>query len=415
MKRTIIDIDIIHTLPPSCVNRDASGTPKSAIYGGTSRIRVSSQAWKAAVRDHMRQAAPDRTGLRTKEYVAEVARRLSDGPPDQRTLVLVGGMFDFVKKLGDSHLPIEPGPIRGGAMAFLAPAQLDAVATLFKPVMEDAEAADLADEILTINTIQENSTDAKAVKETKEARKKANGNLVSYLSATYKALRSPILDSFKENQAADISLFGRMMASGQDLNIDAACQVAHALSVHTVSPEWDYFTGVDDTYRGNEVDTADVTMIGQVGFASSTMYRYANVDVNRLADNLDSDEDAVEVAVDFVDTFARVMPTGKQNTFANLTRPDTVVVTIRDTQAINAAGAFERALISKNGYAEKATEQLAAHLTNVEATYGEKPVKRFVMSLAPESASALGVDAVSLPELVKQLTSFLNERTEDAA
>src|SRR5690606_3506822 len=80
-----------------------------------------------------------------------------------------------------------------------------------------------------------------------------------------------------------IALFGRMVADVADINVDAAVQVAHALSVHRVDNESDYYTAVDDE---NTDDETGAGMIGTVDFNSATLYRYAALGVHQLAATL---------------------------------------------------------------------------------------------------------------------------------
>ena len=177
----------------------------------------------------------------------------------------------------------------------------------------------------------------------------------------------------KSEHSVDVALFGRMVADDTDLNVDAACQVAHAISVHAVENEYDYFTAVDDHKNADAEEDAGAGMIGTVEFNSSTLYRYATVDVDRLRDNL-GDAEATRRAVEaFARAFVLSMPTGKQNTFANRTLPDAVLVVLRDTQPINLVGAFEEAVIEQPRIAE-AIERLAVHAAEVHAAYGEIPV-----------------------------------------
>ncbi|MEK8144007.1 type I-E CRISPR-associated protein Cas7/Cse4/CasC [Streptomyces sp. M10(2022)] len=136
------------------------------------------------------------------------------------------------------------------------------------------------------------------------------------------------------HHSVDISLFGRMVADTADINVDAAAQVAHALGVHAVETESDYYTAVDDK---NAADESGAGMIGTVDFNSSTLYRYAALDVDRLRDNLGmglNEEkpgtDPVRRAVEaFLEGFVTSLPTGKINTFGNHTLPDAVVVKLR--------------------------------------------------------------------------------------
>ena len=87
---TYIDIHIIQNLPPSCVNRDDSGSPKSAVYGGVRRLRVSSQSWKRATRLYFNDLLDaDDVGVRTKRVVEVLAAAIEKDAPDL-DLSLVG-------------------------------------------------------------------------------------------------------------------------------------------------------------------------------------------------------------------------------------------------------------------------------------------------------------------------------------
>ena len=79
MTRTIIDIDILQTVPPSNINRDDTGSPKTAVYGGVRRARVSSQAWKRATRLAFADLLDkDNLGTRTKRVVELLAERIRE-------------------------------------------------------------------------------------------------------------------------------------------------------------------------------------------------------------------------------------------------------------------------------------------------------------------------------------------------
>jgi CRISPR system Cascade subunit CasC len=191
--------------------------------------------------------------------------------------------------------------------------------------------------------------------------------------------------------SVDVALFGRMVAEVTELNVDAAAQVAHALSVHAVETEYDYFTAVDDHKNADADEDAGAGMIGTVEFNSSTLYRYATVDVDRLRDDL-GDPKATRRAVEaFVRGFVLSMPTGKQNTFANRTLPDAVLVVLRDTQPINLVGAFEEA-IGDDTRIKTAIARLATHAREVHTAFGEEPVAAWTFGpgerLAPLDALA---------------------------
>jgi CRISPR system Cascade subunit CasC len=369
MSRTIVDVHILQTVPPSNLNRDDTGSPKTAIYGGVRRSRVSSQAWKRATRVAFAQLL-DRAelGVRTKRGVELLADRIKALAPEleeranelaAETLKAVG-----VLKASDQAQKNEKAPAKKAAaetsyLVFFSARQLDNLA-------EAAVGAARADEPFT------------------EALKAHN----------VKALAN-------HDHSVDVALFGRMVADVKDINVDAAAQVAHAISVHPVDNEYDYFTAVDD--RKEAVDESGAGMIGTVEFNSATLYRYATVDVDRLRDNL-GDPLAVRRALEaFLRAFATSMPTGKQNTFANRTLPDAIVVILRDTQPINLVGAFEEPVTDglTTGRVRMAADRLAEYAADVERAYGVRPVRSWVVRVGDrtKAVASLGEEA-TLDELI---------------
>ena len=175
-----------------------------------------------------------------------------------------------------------------------------------------------------------------------------------------------------------------MVADDPGLNFDAAAQVAHAISTHAIENEFDYFTAVDDCAPE---DNAGAGHLGTVEFNSSTLYRYATVNVEDLKKMLG--EATPEAVRDFAEAFIRSMPTGKQNTFANWTRPDVVYVAVRRDQPINMAGAFEKPVCAGNeGYVANSAKALAAY---ADETYRD-------FAAAPELSLTVGKGLESLAE-----------------
>jgi CRISPR system Cascade subunit CasC len=331
MARTILDIHVLQTVPPSNLNRDDTGSPKTARYGGVVRARVSSQAWKRASRAAFVDLL-DRSelGVRSKRLVELLSRRitaqdpsLADRQADLAKAVLAAVGIKVTPPRGKKDAPEE-----SGYLVFLSEHQITALAAL---AIEHARTGEAIDK--------------------KAARRAAD-----------------------TEHSVDLALFGRMVADGTDLNVDAAAQVAHALSVHAVETEYDYFTAIDDDkHAGNEEDSG-AAMIGTVEFNSATLYRYATVDVDRLRDNLGKDPKAACRAVEaFARAFVLSMPTGKQNTFANRTLPDAVLIVLRETQSINLAGAFEEA-ITEQSRIPAAVTRLAVYASEIHEAYGERPV-----------------------------------------
>lgn len=370
MSRTIIDIHILQTVPPSNINRDDTGSPKTAIYGGVRRARVSSQAWKRAARTDFESTLDHADlGVRTRRIIELLAAEITSVEPElaKRAGELATATFQAVGIVTKSANKEDPG--EAGYLVFLGRNQIQALAAA-------AVAAANADDV------------PKALK-----------------TADVKH----IADS---DHSVDIALFGRMVADQADLNVDAAAQVAHAISVHPVETEFDYFTAVDDVIAdaGHETGAA---MIGTIEFNSSTLYRYATIDVNRLADNL-GDSGATQRAVEtFVRSFVRSMPTGKQNTFANRTLPEAVVVLARDRQPINLAGAFEDPVreSERTGRIKRACEALRDEAAEIERAYGETPINRWVTRLGADTASLDDVGSnVPFDDLVAAVGELVGTR-----
>ena len=363
---TYVDIHVIQSLPPSCVNRDDSGSPKSAVYGGVRRLRVSSQSWKRAARLYFNNLldASD-VGVRTKRVAELLAARITEDAPDlaESAPNLVGEVFKAAKiKLSAPRK--KDGPLESGYLLFLSTSQIARLAELAIAAARGGEALD-----------------AKAVKKI-----------------------------FKEAHAVDIALFGRMVADNTDLNIDAACQVAHAISTHAAENEYDFFTAVDDEKSRSEEEDAGAGMMGTVEFSSATMYRYATVNLDMLVENLGDGEAALRALEVFIKGFCLSMPTGKQNTFANRTVPEAVVVAVREDQPVSLAGAFEEAVPADaaRGYVARSVEALARHAATIEDNYGLEPLRSFVVALTDSNAVASLGERVSfkdLPERVREVVA----------
>ena len=172
--------------------------------------------------------------------------------------------------------------------------------------------------------------------------------------------------------------------------------MAHSISTHAVQNEYDYFTAVDDCAAE---DNAGAGHLGTVEYNSSTLYRYATVNVLELAGQV-GQEKAAEVVKAFGEAFIKSMPTGKQNTFANRTLPDVVYVTLREDQPVNLCGAFEKAVArSAQGYVEASKAALQGYAQQMYANFADAPVKSFTVGqgleeLAPAQPLSAMLDAL---------------------
>lgn len=311
-----VDVHVLQNVPPSCVNRDDTGSPKTAKFGGAVRARVSSQSWKHEMRKYYGESFGEaNVGVRTKkicQMIADEIRRLDDTVSEE------GAMKKAAKAWGNAGIKLDKDNA-SSVLMFFSRAQAESIARL---AIEDC-------------------------KEKKE----------------YEA-------ALKTAPSADIALFGRMVAANADLNFDAAAQVAHAISTHAVHNEYDYFTAVDDMNRDDESGAGH---LGTIEFNSSTLYRYATVNAVELKGNL---EDATpNVVRNFAEAFIKSMPTGKQNTFANRTMPDYVYITVRKDQPVNLVSAFEKPVKGNDGYLEESKKALEDYAEGLYTKYDCAPYR----------------------------------------
>ena len=318
-----VDIHVLQTVPPSCVNRDDTGSPKTALYGGTRRARVSSQAWKNVIRKEFRTLfSEELLGYRTKHITDTLIVALKKLIPDSAENDVQKKAKQALKNAGIKLSTKKEGEV--DALFFFSNAQAEQLAKL----------------------IVDGEDDKKLYKQ-----------------------------AMKDYPSVDMALFGRMVASDPALNYDAAAQVAHAISTHAVQNEYDYFTAIDDCVSE---DNAGAGHLGTVEYNSSTLYRYATLNVCELFQALGNI--TPDVVKKFLDAFIRTMPTGKQNTFANRTMPDMIYVTIRKDQPINLSGAFEKAVVSREkGYVESSKNALKEYSERLYKDYDMAPEYEFVV------------------------------------
>ncbi|MEV7027175.1 type I-E CRISPR-associated protein Cas7/Cse4/CasC [Kitasatospora sp. NPDC093558] len=328
--RLYIDVHILQTVPPANLNRDDNGNPKEAYFGGKRRSRVSSQAWKRATRIHFAESRdPQDLATRTKRIAAQLAKAIVErtGIAAEDAQRIAGAL---IKSTG-----ISAGKKEGDTayLLFYGRRQLDTIVDLV---------ADNATDLATL--------EAKALDE------------------AVKTL--PVREQLQTGHPADVALFGRMVADIPGLNVDAATQVAHAISTHATELEFDYYTAVDDE---NSADETGAGMIGTIGFNSATLYRYATVGLHQLHDNLGDGKATIDAVDLFVDSFARSMPTGYGNSFAHRTRPSLVAVVVRTDQPVNLVSAYENPVPASRGIVAESARRLATEFAIATDQWGDTP------------------------------------------
>lgn len=329
-----VEFHLIQNFAPSNLNRDDTGAPKDALFGGHRRARVSSQCFKRAIRlkaQELDLIPAENRGIRTKKLAALLQARLGDeAMPRIEAALAAAGL-----KLKDDG--------KTEVLLFLGEGEINALVDLIQTHWD--ELAPTAG-----STEKKSKKDAKA-SAPPEVVKKAKALL-------------------NGGKAVDVALFGRMLADMPSVNQDAASQVAHALSTHRVEREFDYFTAVDDQ---SDEDETGAGMIGQVEFNSATFYRYAVVDANKLTANLQNDQElAIHALGAFTQAMARAVPTGKQNSFAAHNPPSFIGVVLRASSPLNLANAFEKPVWPRQDTSLTASsvQALAAYENKIGAVYG---------------------------------------------
>lgn len=312
-----VELHIIQNFAPSSLNRDDSGSPKDCELGGVKRARISSQCFKRAIREafvaHQLLDESERT-VRTKRLVGDVterAMRLLAGPSEEQVRNVV------IKALGGVKLKTKDDE------------SFKTEYLLFLPSRVIAELAKLAADNLQALTQPAEAAQTEEPKEGKRATKKqgkaaAKDEVPAELRKQIEALLS------NGSRAPELALFGRMIADQPSWNIDAACQVAHAVSTHRATTEFDFYTAIDDLKKE---DSAGSDMMGTISFNSACFYRYLVVDVDALEKNLGADANAREQARRtlraFVEAAVVAIPSGKQNSMAAHNPPTLVLADVR--------------------------------------------------------------------------------------
>jgi len=378
--KTLIEIHVLQNFAPSNLNRDDTGAPKDAFFGGRRRARISSQCLKHAVRKYFKAkseedlfdaaAIANRTKRLQEELVKLLAKKGRDEEESVQKIQLALRAVNLVVK--------EDGKTE--YLLFLGKREIETIAT----VIHDQW-----------NTIV--LPEASAEKSNKKKKKKAE-DADSLPAGLKKALEK----AFDSGKAVDIALFGRMLADMPEKNQNAACQVAHAISTHAVEREFDFYTAVDDL---KPEDIAGADMMGTVEFNSACFYRYAVVDYEKLVDNLQNDNELALTGLrTFLEGFVVAEPTGKQNTFAAHNPPEFVLVSVReDGSPRNLANAFEVPVRVKGeeSLTRKSVEMLADKAMELSSVYGDEG-KSFYIDLI-DSGVEIGTKKPSLQELLNDV------------
>lgn len=386
--KTIVEIHALQNFAPSNLNRDDTGAPKDALFGGTRRARVSSQCSKRSVRQYFASLVEqnvlnsDDVAVRTKRVLDALIQSLvkmerSEVDAGEKVRLALAAMELSVKDDGKSEYLLFLGQREILDIAKIINEKWDSISTVTNPVPAEGK---------------------KPGKAKKKAAQNADPDLKEALDKV-----------FNGGKALDVALFGRMLADMPKKNQHAACQVAHALSTHAIEREFDFFTAVDDL---KPEDTAGADMMGTVEFNSACFYRYAVVDWEKLVSNLQGDADLPAKGLRaFLEGFVVAEPTGKQNTFAAHNAPEFVAVTVRrNTAPRSLANAFETAIRVKRdeSLTQKSAEALARKAKVLQSAYGGDE-KTFILDLTGANLDGFGKSFSSLQELLDAAVAAVRE------
>ncbi|MEV4096029.1 type I-E CRISPR-associated protein Cas7/Cse4/CasC [Streptosporangium saharense] len=359
----IIELHLLQSFPVSNLNRDDIGQPKTATFGGYTRARVSSQSIKRAARLLFEEYGLDSSevGVRTKRLLDSVVERLVQKGRDQEEARAIATAA--LQQLGFGLDPIR------GLTQYLLYVGRESIDQLTSYCLNEWD----------------------ALEKFSAARTKAQQTKVKPDKAAQAEVRR-ILDA---SRAADVALFGRMIADNKDLNVNAAAQVAHAISTHVVAAEFDFYTAVDDLKPDDE---SGADMLGTIDFNTACYYRYANVDLAQLAENLQGDVDLAErTARAWLLAFVNAVPGGKQNSMSARTMPDTLLGVVRERGAWNLANAFLKP-VTDNDLMDGSTRRLVNHFARLRGFFGSDGIRAAVAASVsgelPEVEGVLTVDSL---------------------
>ena len=290
-----IQIHALTVYAPSNLNRDDTGRPKTAKFGGAERLRISSQALKRAIRtsEAFKTRVKGHQGERTQRLGADIrAHLIAKGLDDAAA---TKGARAIAEVFGKSKPEADANPTYIEQLAFISPIERDA-ALAFADKLAAGEALPNKDDLTAAILV-------------------------------------------KTDTATDIAMFGRMLADNPDFNREAAVQVAHAITTHKVEVEDDFYTAVDDLKKSSE--DAGAGFIGELGFGSGVFYIYACIDRALLEKNLGGDKTLAATAITaLIEGLATSSPTGKQASFASRSRASYLRLEKGNQQPRSLAAAF---------------------------------------------------------------------------
>jgi len=403
-----LELHIIQSVPVACLNRDDLNSPKTAVFGGVQRARVSSQAWKRAIRELLKvDSAAQFGGQRSRLFMGKITD----------TLVALGEKKEDAEKLSScaGHYLAKLDPKQQGrvkTLVFLSPEEIQTFGEMLHS-LDDSDKRKLIDSVSSVDlTKLSEETDEEPAEEDAEPKEdfksKKSKNVEKVSPAQFKKIVDKVLaprvkkafgSESLPKDAADIALFGRMVANDPSLKVEAASMFSHALSTHKADNEIDFFAAVDDLQPTEE---SGAGMTSTLEFNSATYYRFAALDLDMLKDDehlgsmtLTERRSVVQA---FVEATIKAIPGARKNTMNGNTLPTYVLGVVRTKgHPVQLVNAFENPVRPGQGYAEKSVELLKNEYAKLKETWGLEAVYEKGI---PEPQVALGTFLKELAEHV---------------
>ncbi len=378
-----LELHIIQSVPVACLNRDDLNSPKTAIFGGVQRARVSSQSWKRAIREMAKEMDSSLfKGNRSRRMVYELTTKLeSKGIAKDVAVIIaeqVAGIVETLDSKNDSD-----GFKKIKTLMFFSDAEYDAIAdAITDDIKKFAETV-----VSSLNVVETHKESLKDIDKNKEGQEKAKKELES-LEKQIEKNKKVLLKAFNNKtikaaiksaqlkDAADIALFGRMVANDHSLTVEAASMFSHALSTHKVDNEIDFFAAVDDLQSKEE---SGAGMTSTLEFNSATYYRFAALNLDMLADKEHLGALTIgerqSVIRTFVEATVKAIPGARKNSMNGNTLPVYVLGVVREKgHPVQLVNAFEIPVRSSQGYAAKSVDLLKSEYTKLDETWGIEAV-----------------------------------------
>jgi CRISPR system Cascade subunit CasC len=403
-----LQIHMLQSMPPGNLNRDDTGQPKKCIFGGVTRARISSQCLKRNIRHSIqfKEAFGDDLAARTTYLPRMVADELKRLVPEVSDDELNSVKMTLAKKFksekrGDSENTEEDNEDQSerssadatdqtGQLVFFQPPFTSKIAALLVAIRKENPAAYIA---------------------WFGGKKKE----VEQYKDVIAGFEREIL-MMSKTLTVDIGMFGRMTTSNLVVNVEAACQVAHAISTHETVIESDYFTAIDDKkkdFASTQTEQTGAAFLGSgdtvTFFNSAVYYKYFNLDVDALKKHLGWQDDQASFAARvFVEAAAFANPSGKQNSFAAHGIPSLILIEAsRTKRPISYANAFLKPVEGTDQLAESAIV-LGQYINDVARAFQPSDIRRVLLATGSGQAHIIGASPVhTLEDMLNALVKLL--------